>query len=332
MRGFTLIETMLALAVGALLSSILYMCVSQSQRVSKAIDSLSSIQMRALIVQRQMYRDLSGICIPAYVLEPKKAQKDESSKKPQSGADKKEQPPTTAREEDTHAEKKKLLADAFNGAAQEGIFSQLRFVTNNPLEVYWSNKAGRPKVRAEKVTYVLEQEKTRRQPSYRLLRTMTYAEAGERKKEATQTHELATGIKKMDVVYTLVYEEQEENALKDKETAASPETQKKQGQEKKEASVVVKTFNEWQVEALDKDDIRMRKYVPSFITVTFELWDAFKDKAGTFTFTVPVEWQPSSVAQKVPRQPQPSERSAAGKQQSSPTPVAPQQKQRPMQR
>lgn len=296
MRGFSLIEVMLALAIGSILSGIMYMCLFQSQRVANSIENITNIQMRALIARRQLVRDISGAFIPTHILEPKKEQKKESgaqqSNAKKENGTKKEEPKAKDEQGEKDKNIKEVLGKAFDGTADDTQFKQLLFITNNPLEIYWSNKAGRPKFRAEKVTYTLEQEKKDVIPSYRLMRTTTYPKGG-KEKEVTQTYELVSGIKKMTLQYIAVIEEQETEEKKSdaKNSSGQKDNPAQEKQEKKEKKKEVKTFNDWAVRAMKDDDVRLQKKLPDFITITLELWNSTKTKAETFTFTVPIAWQ-----------------------------------------
>ena len=307
-RGFSLIEVMLALVIGSILSGIMFMCLSQSQRVAASIENITNIQMRALIARRQLVRDISGAFIPTHILEPKKEQKKESGSKPKTADAKKEEPKIKNEQKDEHGEKdqklKERLDKAFDGTADNTQFKQLLLITNNPLEIYWSNKAGRPKFRAEKVTYTLEKEKKTGTLSYRLMRTTTYPKGG-KEKEAMQTYELVHGIKKMTVQYIAVIEEQEEEKdekKSDANTSKAPNVQAPT--EKASTKKEVKTFTDWAVQSMNEDDVRLQKKLPDFITIVLDLWNTTKTKAETFTFTVPIAWQEIKHKPK-PKQQQP---------------------------
>jgi len=312
-RGFSLMELMLALAIGSVLSGIMYMCLFQSQRVANSIENITNIQMRALITRRQIVRDISGAFIPMHILEPKKEKQEKPSSEKELVNDKKEKPKVKDDQKNEPDEKdkniKERLAKVFDGTAGDIQFKQLLLVTNNPLEVYWSNKAGRPKFRAEKITYRLEQEKKTGTPSYKLIRTTTYPK-GSKGKEATQTYELVTGIKKITVSYIAVIEEEEKDGKKS-DTNTSKASNVQAQTEKTSTKKEIKTFTDWAVQSMADDDIRLQKKLPDFIAITLELWNSTKATSETFTFTVPIAWQEIKHKPKASQQKPKSEQTAS---------------------
>ena len=306
-HGFTLIEVMLAFAITAILSGMMYMCLDQTQRVVAMVENITNTQMRAIIVQRQLVRDISGAFIPLSILEPKKEKpkeepteqtKNEQQKKAPAPPKDSQKPETKKDPAEQTAELKKQLAQTFNGTVDDKRFKQLLLITNNPLEVYWSKSAGRPKPRMENVTYTLEPEKKTGGPSYTLKRITTYKKSG--KDEAiTQAHDLIAGIKNMTANYTTIFEEQKQEegtpqeAQKESNKSSTKKNDSKESSngKKEEKKIVVKKFNDWNVQAMDDKDVRLQKKLPDYVTLNIELWSPTKDKSEPFTFVIPIAWQ-----------------------------------------
>jgi len=305
--GFTLIELMLGILITAILGSILYNCLTQSQRALSIVERITETSMRTIIAQRQLTRDISGAYIPLSILEPPKKQekgegapatpeKKEVPKKEAAPAEKKAAPATAEEKE----ELKKLLATAFNGTTEQEQFKQLLFITMNPLDIYWSTTSGRAKTRDEKVTYSLEPDQTTKKPSYKLMRTTTYTKDG---KPAQLTQELISLIKKMSVEYTLVVEEETKEeakpeAVKPAEGKAAPaQPAQKPATPKEPPKKEIKKFNEWNVLAMQENDVRLQKKLPNYVTITLTLWTPAQDRIETVAFTIPIPWEPITPKQ-----------------------------------
>lgn len=291
-RGFSLIELMLALAIGSVLSGILYMSLFQSNRAADMVENITNMQIRILIAQRQMRRDLAGICIPLHIFSVKNEQQN-SQESTEDGKKTEQKSPVQENNKEQDKERaKKQLAQAFNAQSSDSIFGQLLFITNNPLEVYWSNKVGYPKFKLEKVLYHLEPEKDSKKPSFRLMRTIVPFDAN-KEKEKKQSQELITGIKSMRVAFKVFKSdasaEDQKGPLSDDEKKSNDDVKKpkKEEAQKKE----LKIFSDWPVATMADDDIRLQKKVPEFIEITIELWNITKTAEESFIFTIPVLWQ-----------------------------------------
>lgn len=287
-QGFTLFEILMVLAITSIMGGMLYTSIMQSRRVADAIERITSIQIRAIIAHRQLIRDLSGTCIPLHVLEPPEEKKE--SELPEEKNQKKSAPQQQAQKKElSPEEQKKLLAEAFNGTiGDKGQLKELLFYTNNPLEVFWSSTSGRPKPRSEKVIYLLEKEREGENPSYLLKRITTYKKS-EKDGAVTQSHELISGIRRMKVTYTVIAEQKETNEQSTPAPVGQPQTSEKKQEEK---SLESQIFNEWTVQSMEDDDIRIQKKVPQYITIELSLWAPDYKRSEAFTFMIPIVWQP----------------------------------------
>ena len=308
--GFTLIELMVGILITAILGGILYNGLTQSQRALSIVERITDTSMRILIAQRQLTRDISGAYIPLSILEPpkkqEKAETEEASATPEKKAEpKKEAAPAEKKSEQATAEEKealkKLLATAFNGTTEQEQLKQLLFVTMNPLDIYWSTTSGRAKTRNEKVMYSLEPDQTTKKPSFKLMRTTTYLKDG---KETHLAQELISHIKKMSVEYTLIVEEEPKEeakaeASKPAEGKAAPAqpAKKEQAAPKEPPKKEIKKFSEWDVMAMQENDVRLQKKVPNYVTISLALWTPAQDRIESFSFIIPIPWEPITPKQ-----------------------------------
>lgn len=293
-QGFSLIELVIAIAISAILGGMMYTCLTQSQRTVAAVECVTDIIMKTIIIQKQMTRDISGAYIPLSVLEPQKSVEPEP-KQPSAEPNQKKQPSPepqkpAQKESDTEQKEalKKALETTFNGIRENDQCKQLTIVTHNPLEIFWSNKAGRPKCRSEKVVYTVEAEKGTREPAYKLIRSTTYTKDN---KEVMQKHELATGIKKIDITYTCIVTDEGEKKAESPEQKKKPQEKDKASQKEAPAKKIVKTFSDWSVKEMNEDDIRLQKKIPQYVTILIELWSPLYDKFESFTYIIPIMWE-----------------------------------------
>ena len=80
---------------------------------------------------------------------------DEKGKKENDEAEKKK----SEAQNEGEKKPKKPLEKVFYSVNKEGNLNQLSFLTTNPLQVYWSSKAGSAKPRIARVLYTLKEEK-----------------------------------------------------------------------------------------------------------------------------------------------------------------------------
>jgi len=301
-QGFTLFELMVALTLIAMISGMLYTALSQSRTAAASIERTTSIYMRTIVAQRQLFRDIAGAFIPLSILEPKKEKSKEAETDQDKSSDPEKKPASSEKKSDKSSEKdsiaqaaelKKQLAQTFNSTAENKLFKQLILISSNPLEVYWSKSAGRPRPRIENITYSLELDKgpsTNTTPSYSLKRITSYKK-NDKGEAITQPHTLISGIKNMTVQYTALIEEKKEEDAAQKGVQTTPDSGVSADKKKEEKKVIAQIFDDWNVQALDDKDVRLQKKLPDYATVILELWAPTKKTSETFTFVIPIAWQ-----------------------------------------
>ena len=149
--GFILIELLISLVITSLMGVALFNGFAQTNQFTQVVDSFINISSKAAIVHQQLDHDITGICIPFSAVEEEKEAKE--PEKPEQEPKKEAE----ARKEDKRKERKPLTHVFFSKNKGE-LLDTLTFITNNPLQVYWSEKAGEAKPRIARVVYRLEKE------------------------------------------------------------------------------------------------------------------------------------------------------------------------------
>lgn len=292
--GFTLVELMIATMIALILSMLLFTAIRQIRRFIPFVDSLTQQYETAALINAQLERDLSGTTAPTefYFRAPKdeKAQKakseeekkkiesqNEKEKKGQAAKEKKSQEEKTQKEESEKS--KKPLEKIFYGTVKNGMLDELTFVTTNPLQVYWSAKAGSAKPRAARVRYTLKEEKQTKKnvpKSYSLSRQESSNLEYDQINQAPEII-MASNIKSVTVEYTQVVQEEKKEGLK--ETAKKSELKKNtQWLDKNEKEAAPQTGKEKEEPPL----------VPQLVEFTISLWDIPKKRSTQFSFPIKI--------------------------------------------
>ena len=115
------------------------------------------------------------------------------------------------KKEEKKEEKLKPKIDKIFFSENKGANLQtLTFISNNPLPVYWSKKAGKPQPKMVRIVYRLQPDPARRD-SYRLMRQegddLSYAAYDPKiplEKQKYRPYEVIDGIKNLSVLYYYV--------------------------------------------------------------------------------------------------------------------------------
>ncbi len=297
--GFTLIELLVATFIAGLLSVLLFAAVYQINRFVPVIDSMTDLYERAALVNAQLERDLSGVTVPNeyYARMPKKEAVKKEGEQKKAANEKTKKADETLRqaqgerggqneEKSEDNQPKKPLEKVFYGINKDGIFDQLSFITTNPLQVYWSTKAGSAKPRVARVLYKLKQEpKPKTGPQlYSLIREETgnleYDALG---KEHAKEYVLAQGISGMTVEYTAVLPEEK----KDEKMASEKQGTLRQAQGEREIKKTRDWLGKSPQEAPQPEAPKEKApLAPQLIEFTVNFWDAHKKRAVPFTFKI----------------------------------------------
>lgn len=241
--GFILIEILIASLIASIIGGALFLSFFQTNNTAKSIDNIIDVHEKIGLVVYQMEHDISGAFIPAQPPQPEKNKKPETKEQPSKPLAQE----LAASEQSTVAKKQfKKITHIFYGVNKDGMLDTLTFITNNPMQIYWSARAGKAKPMVARVVYRLVPEppsKRSKNPSYVLTRQEDYnLYFDSYKPDASspiRAYELIGGIKNMSIKYGAqvpTKSEKEATTSKGAETKkAKPET-------------TFQTFDEWNIE------------------------------------------------------------------------------------
>ena len=281
-QGFTIIELLIAFAIGSLLSGILFQTFFQSNRFVQTIDATIATNTSAMVVLNQLEKDIAGIYAPIVFPE----EKTEKVKKTDTQKETKEPDAKNKKQTETKEKKpkKKPLTKIFYATEQNDTLGMLSFITTNSLSSYVNKEAaGRIRPKLVRVLYKLEQEPDthadKSVATYRLMRKESAELDFERSQKDTTTpfYELATNIQEFSAEYITLQEDKEGNISE--ESATSWDIKEKDNAKE------------------NKDDKKPdKKKVPDFITLTLSF--ANKHDTTVFESTFAITSQPYTIAQK----------------------------------
>lgn len=286
--GFVLLEILIAIALGAMIGAAIFTSFFQVNRAYNMAEQVIAFDDRAVLVQHQIERDVSGAFIPYIFL----SQRETTTTTHETVTT----PTKIKTTETTEKEKKKKegpLEKAFYAEQRDGNLGLLSCVTSNPLPSYDSAKP-----RVARVTYQLVPEQMRGQkPSYRLFRdeqeNISFVQP---QAESPGRYELVRGIKSMTVQYRA-------RPPKEKEKKGDKKQSSLQGaQEKKtqEELPPYETFSVWGKEQIEK----VKRNLPHFVDVTISFWGRAQKRARSFTFKTAIiadDIKPKKIRKTPPR-------------------------------
>lgn len=259
--GFTLIEVLIATAVAAIMGTVILMTYNQMNRSTQSIDNLIGVHERAALFMQQFCRDIQGAFIPGQEDEKKKESQGQKSEK--------------------------KITHIFYSKNKDKQLDLLTFITNNPLQVYWSERAGKAIPRIARVVYRLKEapmKKRSKNKSFILMRqeglVLDFQEYATDNAQAPRAYELIDGIKELTISFGTYIE---------KEAGSN----KKEKNAKKKSELEYQTLQEWDRENAEKnspeESDQKGRAVPHEVLVTFSLWDAQLTKTTTFSFVCTIE-------------------------------------------
>jgi prepilin-type N-terminal cleavage/methylation domain-containing protein len=310
MKGFTLLEVMIATAIASVLSVSLFVALRQTMGFQRATDTIVDAYGKAAIIQNQMERDFMGFFVPiqAYDLT--------STATPAPGA----------------PQKKKIeqIDRIFFAPPSKEQFQLLSFITTNAIQVYWGKTVGEPKPLVARVVYRLIEQKSANKDeeiSYTLQRQESYhldfvAFEGPLEKQKIRAYDIVSDIKEMKVAYIArVYKNEDKastqptpgkagNVSSSGSSAASGEAQKSEARKGLEGQAdkrnklptwTYKEFSEWDwspkkakpakpgekektTESSDQKKGEQVSRVPFYIKVNLLLWDPAHQRTTPFEF------------------------------------------------
>lgn len=292
--GFTLVEVLLASAIAAIMTGLLFLVVRQLNSSVPIIDRRADIYEKAAILNAQLERDLSGITAPNEFYARQKTAKDKpeqpasAEQKKSDDQKKSEEEKKTKETQETTTEQapKKPLEKIFYSTNKEGMLDQLSFITTNPLQIYWGGKSGSAKPRIARVTYSLQEEKNPRnnaKKSYRLVRQESPLLDWDQFKadQSIKEYTVADNIKSLTVEYSAVVVPQEKEAkTAQSETAKAPT--------KKE----IEKKTDWTGKTQEQNEgSKKLPLAPGLAQFEIALWDQKQQRSIPFSFAVAIPAQ-----------------------------------------
>ena len=298
-KGFLLVEVMIATAMASMLGLVLFASWDQINRAAVSADNMVSIFDRMMLLRKQFERDFMGACVPVSRPYTKEKEEEKPAPSPATSNAKSALPAKPEAKEAPKKEKPKPVERVFYAQNQGEMFEMVTFLTNNPLEVYWSDRVGAARPRIARVQYRLEQDpKTEKKPSYTLYRQEAYTLDLDKFKTTTEksarSYALITGIKELKLTYWQEIQVEQESKKETSEpekgdAKAAPNVKKITAKEtKKEWKKETKKITTWD---LDKNRPAKNTFVrpiPTMINVDLVLWDSQRKKSHSFTFLIPI--------------------------------------------
>lgn len=284
-QGFTIIELLIAFAIGSLLSGILFNTFFQSNRFVQTVDSTITTNTSAMVALNQLEKDIAGIYAPIVFPEEDSKEKEDTTKAAPK-KDAKEQAPKDKKQPENQKKKakKKPLTKIFYATEKNETLEMLSFITTNSLSSYVNDAAtGRIRPKLVRVLYKLEQEPNTNDDqsitAYRLLRKES-AEldfARSQKDTTTSFYELATNIQEFSAEYITLQEDNDGKISEEVTTSWDIKEENKNKDEK----------NNKKPE---------KRKIPNFINLTLSF--ANKHNNQVFETTIAITSQPYKIQQK----------------------------------
>jgi len=276
--GYIILELLIAFAISSIVIGALFTTFNQTRQAVTIIDRIASIDMRTLLLQSQLERDLSGAFVPQECQKKaseKKILRDDPSASSGSPQD------DRGREKD----KKKIgqkqecknipLKKAFFGKHKGQNLEFLTFITTNLLPSYDVLKPRLARV-IYKIVPERQQARGDAKPSFRLLRQehemLCFAEF---EKKKVRPYEVIKNIKRFSVEYVVAIKKEQET----KDKFGKAEKTKKETQEPR---MEYKIFKKWGPEEIKQT----KKQKPDICKFSIELWDELRKTFKSFEFDI----------------------------------------------
>ncbi len=150
-KGFSLLEVILAMAISISLTAILFQSLSQSNFVLQRIMNASSLNRKMTVVQQLLDREISGIIFPEFSWNDDTYQEDDQLKKEDKVEKESSEVSKNKKEEES---KKDQFPLPFEYEFDElGNLKMFTFITTSPISVY-----GEPQTYMVRVMYSLQSD------------------------------------------------------------------------------------------------------------------------------------------------------------------------------
>lgn len=248
--GFTLIELIISMAISSMMIIILFTSFFQVNKTVQSVDTMISIDSRAVVLQNQFEMDISGAFVPDITeIKEKKTEPLTKTTKEKAAAEKE------IAEKKEQEQKPKKLEKAFYSINQNKILKELTFITCNPLQIY-----GQTKPRMARVTYRLKEDKQIK-GSYSLFRQESAQIIYGAEKNVIE-YEVVNNIKELLISYFIIPDEKGKEA---------------------------KPVNEWKSDESKKQEKETTPKIPQYVTVKVNFWDNdrhLKDQLFEFKYMI----------------------------------------------
>jgi len=285
-KGFTLVEILIAMAIASFVIGLLFNGIFQVNRMMKKNDTRINMTRRAALVLHQFQKDIMGVFVPleAQPKEEKPETKDSTTTTTQQNSQQAAQKSPSKKKKDS-----KPLTKIFYGTNKNKNLDLLTFITNNILEIYWSDRAGKARPKIARVVYRLVKDQNEKD-SYTLLRqessTLDFDAFKLDTTKKIRAYELISGIKELSIKYMVKEEEKrDKDKTVEKEEISEDTTNKKQEPKK------FKTLKIWDLKKEKKEKKEKeseKRKVPNYVIIKIVLWDDVKESTATFNTTIPI--------------------------------------------
>jgi type II secretory pathway component PulJ len=282
--GYFLLELLLSTAISTILLSALFVTLYQMNRSKKNIDIVISRSIRASLIQQQLQRDIMGVFVPVTTSSVQKEEKEEAET-PAKPGEQKNAPTAQAEQTNPKASSEKTSIEKIFFSKNKGAnLETLTFITNNPMPVYWNDKAGKAQPKIVRVVYRLQPDPVRR-GSFILLRQegddlqyASYDPGLPTEKQKFRLYEVVDGVKNFSAVYYYV-------PLEKKEPTNPGQ---KPSEQKKPVKKELKTVKEWLQQKEDIGQQAGRPEIPRYVEIKVVLWDTTYQRDSEWKFTIPI--------------------------------------------
>jgi prepilin-type N-terminal cleavage/methylation domain-containing protein len=269
--GFSLLEIVIAIAIGAIVSVLLYQATSQTARVVKTIDVLIDVHSELALFIDRVTKDVSGAFVPRIAIDEKEAPPE---KKPEKKPEEKK-PPSPEKKKETEHNVFVVQNMTLDEKAPRGS-SLFTFISTSPLSVY-----GEFVPRRVRIAYVIESQKDSK-GLYKLVRYES-TEIDLKKFEEKQRSNVIKGysivrnIKSLRVeCYAAQEEAEQESQEKDKDKAKYKEAKPIREYER---------FTSWKSSERKKNK---QSFLPEWVVLKGALVDARQKRELSYEVLIPI--------------------------------------------
>lgn len=317
--GFTIIELMLGLLLGSIITTVLFTAFFQINRSAEYGDQLIDTDMKIMILHHQLERDLNGMFIPQEAIPD-----DEQDEQQEKESKETTKQPDTAKKK----KKRKLLEKPFYSINKNNNLSLLTFISNNPVRIYEKPQTNATEPKKPGVPYVVrvvyrvlpdEQNKGAFKITRQESEQLDFKNF-EPTSKRVRPYVIADNIKSITMNFLRPIDEEKQEKRTEKK---QPQNEQKKKQEK-EKPINYASFKQWPPE---QDAIEL----PHIVTCKLTLYTAGQENERSLAFQVPYlaisqlypqeeEEEPEPEQQPEKKEPkQPDKKPAPGKQEQQKT-------------